>query len=131
LCITEVRLGRQDFRDAIRTGKSPLHDLDVKILAILHKSPFESPRSIAEILRIACLRVLLHFHDSIDLRSFHLGGVWHLLTRNLHEKRNKFAETILPFVHTAERDSRHDLATGNVSFFLEYISESHVDSVER
>jgi hypothetical protein len=38
--IAEVRLGRQDFHDEIRTGISPLDDLDAKTFAILDKSPF-------------------------------------------------------------------------------------------
>jgi hypothetical protein len=58
--ITKVRLGHQDFHDEIRTRKPPLKDLDAKILAILDKSPFESTRSIAETLRVAHLKVLLH-----------------------------------------------------------------------
>jgi hypothetical protein len=45
--VTEVRLGRQDFHDEIRTGRHLLDDLDVKILAILDKYPFKSAHSIA------------------------------------------------------------------------------------
>jgi hypothetical protein len=69
--ITEVRLGRQDFRNEIRTGKLPLDNLDAKILIILDKSPFESIYSIAEALSDAHSTMLLHLHDSIDFRSFH------------------------------------------------------------
>jgi hypothetical protein len=43
--IGEVRFGRQEVHDEIRTGKPPLDDVDAKILAILDKSPFESARS--------------------------------------------------------------------------------------
>jgi hypothetical protein len=46
--IGEVRFGRQDLHDEIRTGRPPLDDIDVKILAILYKSPFECAASIAE-----------------------------------------------------------------------------------
>jgi hypothetical protein len=56
--ITEIRRGRQDLHDEIRGGRSPLDDLDGKILAILDKSPFESAYSIAERLRAALLTVL-------------------------------------------------------------------------
>jgi hypothetical protein len=46
--IGEVWFGRQDFHDEIRTGRPPLDDVDLKILAILNKSPSESARSIDE-----------------------------------------------------------------------------------
>jgi pyocin large subunit-like protein len=39
--IAEIRRGRQDLHDEIRSGQSPLDDLDSKVLAILEKSPFE------------------------------------------------------------------------------------------
>jgi hypothetical protein len=70
--ITEIRFGHQDLHDEIRTRKSPLDDLDAKILVILNKFPFESARSIAETLRVAQSTILLHLHDSIVFRSFHL-----------------------------------------------------------
>jgi hypothetical protein len=70
--IIEVQLGRQDLHDEIRTGRPPLDDLDAKIVDILDKSPFESARSIGETPDVAHSIVLLHLHDSIDFRSFHL-----------------------------------------------------------
>jgi hypothetical protein len=70
--ITEVRLDRQDFHDEIRTGRALFNDFDAKNLAILNKSLFESARSIAETLRVAHSTVLLHLHNSIGFRSFHL-----------------------------------------------------------
>jgi hypothetical protein len=60
--ITEVRFGRQELHDEIRTGKHPLDDLDAKILVILDKSPFESTRSIAERLCVDHAIVLEHLH---------------------------------------------------------------------
>jgi hypothetical protein len=39
--ISKVPRGRQDLHDKNRMGRSPLDDLDAKILAILDKSPFE------------------------------------------------------------------------------------------
>jgi hypothetical protein len=84
--ITEVRLGRQDLHDKIRTGRPPLDDLDAKIPAIFDKSPLELARSIAETLCVAHPKVLLHLHDSIGFRSFHLHWVLHLLTYDFCEK---------------------------------------------
>jgi hypothetical protein len=86
--ITEARFGLQDLHDEIRTGKPPLDDLDTKILVILDKSPFEfeSVHSIAERLLVAHLIVLLHLHNSIGFKTFHLHCVPHLLTDDLREK---------------------------------------------
>jgi hypothetical protein len=84
--IAEGWLGRQDLHDEIRTRKPPLDGLDAKTLAILDKSPFESASSITETLRIVYSTILLHFRDSISLRSFHLHKIPHLLTHDLREK---------------------------------------------
>jgi hypothetical protein len=83
--ITEVRLSRQDLHDEIRTGRLLLDDLDAKIVAILNKYPFESSRSIAETLCIAHSTVLLHLHNSVDFKSFHLHWMPHMLRHDLHE----------------------------------------------
>jgi hypothetical protein len=70
--VPEVRIGRQDLHDEIRTGRSPLDDLNANVLAILDKYPFESARSITDTLRLAHSTMLLHLHDSIGFRSFRL-----------------------------------------------------------
>jgi hypothetical protein len=73
--IGEVWLGRKDLHDEMRTGRSLLDDLDTKIMAILDKSPFESARSIVETISVAHSTILLHLHDSIGFRPFHLQRV--------------------------------------------------------
>jgi hypothetical protein len=85
--ITEILLGRQDAHDEIHTGRSPLDDLDTKILAILDKFPFESTHSTAERLLIAHSIMLRHLHDFIGFKLFHLHWVPHMLTDDLREKR--------------------------------------------
>jgi hypothetical protein len=115
--ITEVRLGRQDFHDEIRTGRLPLDDLDAKILVILDKSSFESANSIAETLHIVYLTVSLHLHDSIGFRSFHLHWVPHLLTHDLREKRKDDAIAMLPFLYAVKCDSWHHLIIDDESWF--------------
>jgi hypothetical protein len=84
--IAEARVGRQDLHDEIRTGRSPLDDLDAKILAILDNYIFKSTHSIAERLIVAGPTVLLHLHDFIGFKSFHLHSIPHLLTNDLYEK---------------------------------------------
>jgi hypothetical protein len=111
--IAEVRLGRQGLHDEIRTGRSPLDDLDTKILDILDKFSFKSTRSITEILNIVYSTLLLHLHNSIGFRSFHLHWLPHLLTHDLREKGKEYARAMLPFLHVAECDSWFHYVTGN------------------
>jgi hypothetical protein len=116
--IAEVPIGRQDLHDEIHTGGPPLDDLDVTILAILNKSPFDSTRSIVETLGVSHSTMLLHLHDSIGFRSFHLHRVLHLLMHDLREKRKEYAKAIFPFLHVAKRDSWHHFVTSDESWFF-------------
>jgi hypothetical protein len=77
--ITEIRHGRQDLHDEIRSGRPPRGAVDSKNLAILKKLPFESSHSIAERLLVAQATVLRHLHEFIRLKLFHLRWVPHLL----------------------------------------------------
>jgi hypothetical protein len=63
--ITEIRHGRQDLYDEIRTGRPPPDNIDAKILAILAKSSFKSAHSIAERLLLPYLTVLQHLHEFV------------------------------------------------------------------
>jgi hypothetical protein len=112
---TEIRLGRQDLPDKIRTRRPPLDDLHAKILAVSDKSPFELADLIAERLPIAATIVLRHLHDSIGFKSFHLHSVSHALTEDLHEKRKEHARAMSTFLHAAEHNGWHHLVTGDES----------------
>jgi hypothetical protein len=79
----------------------------------LDKSPPESVRPIAKILRIVYSTRLLHLQDFIGFRLFHLHWMPHLLTHHLREKRNEYAKTILSFLYVAERDGWHHCVTGD------------------
>jgi hypothetical protein len=116
--ITEIRPSRQDLDDKIRSGRSPLDDLDGEISAILDKAPFESTHSISERLLVAHSTVLQHLHESLGFKSFHLHWVPHLLTGNLREKRKEYARAICPFLHTAKRDDWYHLVVGDESWFF-------------
>jgi hypothetical protein len=101
--LTEVRIGRQDVHDELRTGRSLCDGLNAKILAILNKYLFESALSIAETLPVGYSTVLLHLHDSLGFRSFHLYWMPQRPMPDLSEKRKKDAKVKLPFLHIAER----------------------------
>jgi hypothetical protein len=116
--IIEIRRGRQDLHDEIRSGRCPFDDLDGKILTILDKSPFESTHSISERLLVAHSTVLQYLHKSLGFKSFHLHWVPHLLIGNLREKPKKHARAMLPFLYAAERDGWHHLVTGDESRFF-------------
>jgi hypothetical protein len=83
--IADVRPGRRDLHDEIRTGRLLLDDFDAKGLAILDKFPLESARSTAEIVNVAHSTVLLHLHDFIGFRPFHSHWVSHIMTHHLRE----------------------------------------------
>jgi hypothetical protein len=68
-------------------------------------------------LDIADSTVLLHLHNSVDFRLFHLRWISHLLTHDLLEKRMKYAQAMLPFLCTAEADRWHHLLTDDESWF--------------
>jgi hypothetical protein len=116
--ITEIRRGRQDLHDEIRSGRLPLDDLDGKILAILDKSPFESAHSISERLFVIYSTVLQHLHEFLGFKSFHLYWVPYLLTSDLREKRKEYARDMLPFLYAAEQDDWHHLVTDDKSWFF-------------
>jgi hypothetical protein len=107
----------------IRTRTTPLDDLEMKILAILDKSPFEWTDSISERLLVACSIVWKHFHESIGFKSFHLHCVLHLLTDNLRAKQKEHARAMLLFLHAVERDGWRHLMSGDESWFFFHTSQ--------
>jgi hypothetical protein len=129
--ISEIWRRRQDLHDEIRAGRPPLNNLDVKILAILDKSPFESARPIAERLCVSHPTVLEHLHKSIGFRSFHLRWVLHLLTDDFRQKRKEYATAMLPFLHAAERDGWHHHVTGDKSWLFFKTSRRRMSTPSR
>jgi hypothetical protein len=84
----------------------------------LNKSPFESARSISDTLRVIHSTVLLHLHDCIGFRLFHLHWVPLLLTQDLRGKRKEYAKAMLSFLYAAERDNWHHLVIDEKSWFF-------------
>jgi hypothetical protein len=113
--IAEIRHGRQDLRDEIRSRRPSLYDLDSKILAILDKSPVESSRSIAERLIVVQSTVLRHLHESFGFKSFHLHWVPYQPSADLCQKRKEHGNAMLPFLYAAQRDGWYHLVTGHES----------------
>jgi FtsZ-binding cell division protein ZapB len=70
--ITELRRGREDLRDEVRTGRSSAENLRTKIQELSDENPFESARLMAEILSVSPSRVLKHLYEDLQLQSFHL-----------------------------------------------------------
>jgi hypothetical protein len=70
--ITEIRRGRQDLHDEIRSGRTPLGDFDGKIVGISSKSLFGSAHSIVERLLVAYSTVLQYLHECLVSKLFHL-----------------------------------------------------------
>jgi hypothetical protein len=116
--IGEVRFGRQDLHDEIRTGRPALHDLDAKILVILNKYPFESALSIGERLHVSHATVLNYLDLPIGFKSFHLRWVPHLLTEDWRQKRKDDARVMLPLLYAAQRDAWHHIMTDDEFWFF-------------
>jgi transposase len=89
--ITELRRGREDLHDEPRTGKHSSESLPTKIQELRDENPFESARSLAEILQVSHSTVLKHLHKDLQFQSFHLLWVLHLLTPELREQRRAYA----------------------------------------
>jgi hypothetical protein len=85
--IREVCRGLEDFHDEHRVGRPSLNHIDTAIIRIIGKSPFESEPQIAQTLKTSYSVLLLHLHEILGFKSFHLRWVSHLLTDDLREKR--------------------------------------------
>jgi hypothetical protein len=62
---TELRRGREDINDEPRTGIPSTDNLPTKIQEPFDENPFESGRSIAEILQVSHSTVLKHLHEDL------------------------------------------------------------------
>jgi hypothetical protein len=70
--IGEVRRGREDLDDEPLPRRRSEEHITAKIQELLNQKPFESARSIAEILLVSHSTVLKHLHDNLRFQSFYL-----------------------------------------------------------
>jgi hypothetical protein len=119
--MTEWRRGREDLPDEPRTGRSSAENLPTRIQEISDENPFEPARAMAEILQVSDFTVLKHLHEDLQLQSFHLHWVPHMLTPELREQLRASARGMIPILAAVAHDGWHHLVTGDESwFFLSY-----------
>jgi hypothetical protein len=83
---TELRRGREDLHNEPKTGRPSAENLPTKIQELLNENPFESARSMAEILQVSHPTVLKHLLEDLEFQSFDLRWVPDLLTLELREQ---------------------------------------------
>jgi hypothetical protein len=116
-----VRRGREDLYDEPRPGRPSPDYLSARIQEILNENPFESARSIADILHISHSTVLKHLHEDLHFQSFYLRSIPHLLTPELREQRCRYTSEMIPILTAATRDGwRHPVISVESWFFLSY-----------
>jgi hypothetical protein len=65
----QMKLHGSDLSDRPSSGRSPLEDLDARILQVVEAEPWFSVRTIAEFLKIPASTVYLHLTTSPNMKS--------------------------------------------------------------
>jgi hypothetical protein len=71
---------------------------------ILEKVPFESARSIAQVMNVAYATVLHRLHEKLGFKSYCPRWVLHLLTGELRAKRKELTGHMIPDREAARKD---------------------------
>jgi hypothetical protein len=71
---------------------------------MLDHSPFESVRSIAEIVQVSYSTLLEHLRDDLGFGYFSLRWVPHLLAPELKEQRRRYAREMMPVLEAPAKD---------------------------
>jgi hypothetical protein len=116
--ITELRRDREDLHDEPRTGRPSAENLPTKIQELLDENPFDSARSMGEILQVSHSTVLKHLHENLQFYAFHLRWVPHPLTPELREQRRVYASEMIPILPAAAHDRWHHPVTGDEFWLL-------------
>jgi hypothetical protein len=82
----EIKLHRSDLNDRSSSTRTPLEDIDARILQALEAEPSSSIRTIAEFLKIPASTVYLHLTTSLNVKSRHFKWVPHFLDDDLRAK---------------------------------------------
>jgi hypothetical protein len=76
----EIMLHRSALSDRPSSGRSPLEDIDIRILQVLEAEPWSSVRTIPEFLKIPASTVHLHLPTSLNMKADILNGFLIFLT---------------------------------------------------
>jgi hypothetical protein len=105
------------------TGRPTMDDFDAKGGAIWNNYFFESPHFISKTLDVAHSTIVLHLHDFIGFRLFHLQWGPHLLTHDLRGKPGGgICAGHVAVLLAAKRDDWHYFVTDDQSCCLLNIS---------
>jgi hypothetical protein len=122
--IKEFKCGRDNIDDQPRSERLPIDNLDADILCVLHHSPFETVRSIAEEVGVSAATVHRRLTELLPLQPRLLKWVPHLLTCELKAKRVEFARELLEALRSEKHTLFHRIITGDEFwFYLDYSSD--------
>jgi hypothetical protein len=69
-CVREIQRGRENLYDVHRFGRPAFDDINTKTVLILETVPFESVRSIAQVLNANHATVLRRLHKKLGFKSY-------------------------------------------------------------
>jgi hypothetical protein len=103
-----VKRSREDFQDQPCSGRPPSIDLTCRIQEVLDRNPFESARSIAEILHAHTLLCRNTCKKTLGFgASIYVGP--HILTQELKKQRRRYACEMIPALEAAAKDGWHHI----------------------
>jgi hypothetical protein len=109
----EIKFHRSDLSDRPSSGRSPLEDVDARILQGLEVEPWPSVRTIAEFLKVPASTVHLYLTSSFNMKSRHFKCVPLFLDADLTAKRLEVARQLLNVLQAQERCHFRDLIIGD------------------
>jgi hypothetical protein len=115
--VHEIQRGRRNLHGEHRSELPAFDYIDAKIISRLEKAPFESARSIAEVLNVDHSTVLYCLHEKLGFKSYCLQWVPHLSTGELRAKRKEFTGLMIPDLEVARKDGWRHLVIGDESWF--------------
>jgi hypothetical protein len=111
-CLHEMMLRRSDLSDRPSSGRSPLEDVDARILQVLKVELWSSVGTMAELLKIPASGVHLHLATSLNMKSRHFNWVPHFRDDDLRAKPMEGVRQLLAVLQPQETCRFRDLMTG-------------------